>query len=273
MIKRQFYALEHLSHNSEASSSSSSSSSDSFKASSSDVNSDDHASSPAPINQIDVSSPEDESADENDSVNPAKLGWVFERDEIEHLPKQPHKEKRKLSHGRANSGTEEYVVMCKNVLKCRLCPKTICLTGDTMRAHLSSQKHARSLKHLEEGTLKLMLNSDGEEEEQGETHAERYARTLASAKEEKAPGTLKRKKSSGRQRQRKRTKRKALLAAKEEGRTVDSANHGDIASATASIEMKGTHLKLKKRKPKMSKLTVNKKILKGKPNMHGGFSA
>ena len=33
---------------------------------------------------------------------------------------------------------------------------------------------------MKDGKLKVMLNSDGEEEEQGETHAERYARTIAS---------------------------------------------------------------------------------------------
>ncbi|MQL69805.1 hypothetical protein Taro_002122 [Colocasia esculenta] len=45
-------------------------------------------------------------------------------------------------------------------------------------AHLP-QRHARSKKLLEEGRLKLMLNSDGEIEEEEETHAERHARTVA----------------------------------------------------------------------------------------------
>ncbi|KAJ0961494.1 hypothetical protein J5N97_001998 [Dioscorea zingiberensis] len=38
-------------------------------------------------------------------------------------------------------------------------------------------------KLLGEGRLKLMLNSDGEIEEEQETHAERHARTLALAQE------------------------------------------------------------------------------------------
>ena len=38
------------------------------------------------------------------------------------------------------------------------------------------QGHARSLKLLAAGKLKVQLNSDGEEEEEGETHAERLAR-------------------------------------------------------------------------------------------------
>jgi hypothetical protein len=42
-----------------------------------------------------------------------------------------------------------------------------------------SQRHARSKKLLGEGRLKLMLNSDGELEEEQETHAERHARTIA----------------------------------------------------------------------------------------------
>lgn len=39
-----------------------------------------------------------------------------------------------------------------------------------------SQRHIRSLKLLAAGKLKVQLNSDGEEEEEGETHAERLAR-------------------------------------------------------------------------------------------------
>lgn len=37
------------------------------------------------------------------------------------------------------------------------------------------------MKQLAEGKLKIQLDSDGEEEEEGETHAERYARTMAAA--------------------------------------------------------------------------------------------
>ncbi|KAL3679729.1 hypothetical protein R1sor_022685 [Riccia sorocarpa] len=47
------------------------------------------------------------------------------------------------------------------VLKCRLCPKIICLNEETMQTHLSSKRHARSLKQLAEGRLKIKLDSDG----------------------------------------------------------------------------------------------------------------
>ncbi|KAL3679733.1 hypothetical protein R1sor_022689 [Riccia sorocarpa] len=93
------------------------------------------------------------------------------------------------------------------VLKCRLCPKIICLNEETMQTHLASKRHARSLKQLAEGRLKIKLDSDGEEDEEGETHAERYARTLAAAQEvqEESKNT---KRDSGRQRQRRREKAK-----------------------------------------------------------------
>lgn len=38
------------------------------------------------------------------------------------------------------------------------------------------QRHARSLKQLASGKLKVQLDSDGKEEEEGETHAERLER-------------------------------------------------------------------------------------------------
>ncbi|KAJ0971602.1 hypothetical protein J5N97_019561 [Dioscorea zingiberensis] len=75
------------------------------------------------------------------------------------------------------------ILKCKSVFKCRLCPRIILLNDNTVRTHLSSKRHARSKKLLGEGRLKLMLNSDGEIEEEQETHAERHARTLALAQE------------------------------------------------------------------------------------------
>lgn len=55
-----------------------------------------------------------------------------------------------------------YVLQCKSVFKCRICPTVICLTEDTLRDHLQSKRHARSEKLLSEGRLKAMLNSYGE---------------------------------------------------------------------------------------------------------------
>ncbi|GAB2288876.1 hypothetical protein Dimus_023183 [Dionaea muscipula] len=93
----------------------------------------------------------------------------------------------------------------KSVFKCRLCPKIVCLNEDSLRNHLNSKRHSRSEKLLNDGRLKRMLNSDGEEivlEEVGETHAERYTRILALTQEKP------KKKNKGRQRQRQRLKRK-----------------------------------------------------------------
>lgn len=102
------------------------------------------------------------------------------------------------------SGVLDCVLKSKSVFKCRLCPRIVCLTEETLKAHLTSKRHARSEKLLKEGRLKKMLNSDGEIEdgEDGETHQERHAKILALAESNKNE-----KKNKGRQRQK---KRKAL---------------------------------------------------------------
>ncbi|KAJ6999249.1 lisH domain-containing protein isoform X2 [Populus alba x Populus x berolinensis] len=95
------------------------------------------------------------------------------------------------------------ILKCKSIYKCRICPRIICLTEETMRAHLSSKRHARSEKLMKENRLKVMLNSDGEIENlDEETHAERHARTVALAQGKST------KKNKGRQRQRKRLKKR-----------------------------------------------------------------
>ncbi|PUZ51553.1 hypothetical protein GQ55_6G196900 [Panicum hallii var. hallii] len=94
-----------------------------------------------------------------------------------------------------------YILKCKSVYKCKLCPRIMCLNEEMVRVHLKSKRHARSKKLLGEGRLKLMLNSDGELEEEEETHAERHARTIALAQQVQKP-----KKDSGRQRQNRRKK-------------------------------------------------------------------
>ncbi|KAI3726439.1 hypothetical protein L1987_66236 [Smallanthus sonchifolius] len=102
------------------------------------------------------------------------------------------------------------VLKSKSVFKCKLCPRIVCLTEETLKAHLKSKRHARSEKLLKEGRLKMMLNSDGEVEEleeDGETHQERHAAILALAESNKN-ATKDSKKSKGRQRQRKRLKKK-----------------------------------------------------------------
>lgn len=99
------------------------------------------------------------------------------------------------------------ILKCKSVFRCRLCPRIVCLSEETLKTHLKSKRHARSEKLLSEGRLKLMLNSDGEieeEEEDGETHAERHARIVAATQN----SANSKKKNKGRQRQRKRLKKK-----------------------------------------------------------------
>ncbi|KAL9158427.1 hypothetical protein ABFS82_08G068200 [Erythranthe guttata] len=56
----------------------------------------------------------------------------------------------------------DWVLKCKSVYKCRLCPRIVCLTEETLKAHLSSKRHARSDKLRKEGRLKLMLNGSGQ---------------------------------------------------------------------------------------------------------------
>lgn len=70
------------------------------------------------------------------------------------------------------------ILKFKSVFKCRMCPRIVCLTEETIRAHLKSKRHSRSEKLQNEGRLKTMLNSDGEIENQ-ETPAEMNARILA----------------------------------------------------------------------------------------------
>ncbi|KAF3779842.1 hypothetical protein EJ110_NYTH31668 [Nymphaea thermarum] len=96
------------------------------------------------------------------------------------------------------------VIRLKTVFKCKLCPRIICLSEETMRTHLKSKRHGRSEKLFKEGRLKLMLNDDGEIVEETETHAERHARTVVAAQN----AANQKNKNRGRQRQRNRSRKK-----------------------------------------------------------------
>lgn len=109
---------------------------------------------------------------------------------------------------------DDCILRIKSVFKCRICPKVLCLNEEALMAHLNSKKHARSKKKLNEGTLKVMLNSDGKIEEDQETHEERHMRTLSVAQE---PVSSK-KKDSGRKRQNIRRKRKQLQQLKKKAK-------------------------------------------------------
>ncbi|KAL3568351.1 hypothetical protein D5086_031002 [Populus alba] len=140
-------------------------------------------------NAIDGDSSDDETEDDRKTFTGIKIG-------------------KKQSNIKANEESvpddiQDCILKCKSVYKCRICPRIICLTEETMRAHLNSTRHSRSKKLMKENRLKVMLNSDGEIENMDqETHAERHARTLALAQGKTT------KKNKGRQRQRKRLKKR-----------------------------------------------------------------
>lgn len=92
------------------------------------------------------------------------------------------------------SDASDFFLKCKSVYKCKLCPRIVCLTIQTLIAHLKSKRHARSVKLLKEGRLKLMLNEDGRIE--GEMHPEEEDRPIR----EQNPSASK-KKSKGLKRQ------------------------------------------------------------------------
>eukprot|EP00271_Cylindrocystis_brebissonii_P011418 TRINITY_DN2893_c0_g1_i1.p1 TRINITY_DN2893_c0_g1~~TRINITY_DN2893_c0_g1_i1.p1 ORF type:complete len:508 (+),score=162.16 TRINITY_DN2893_c0_g1_i1:326-1849(+) len=122
------------------------------------------------------------------------------------------------------------VVVCGTkgtVFKCRVCPKVVCLSEATMQAHLQSKGHTRSMKKLAEGRLQFFVNSDGEVEEAGETHAERMSRTMAIGNTAKA--SSEKKKNKGRQRQRRRVR------SKEEAKAVDTTNAGGATEETQEL--------------------------------------
>ncbi|KAG9140877.1 hypothetical protein Leryth_010417 [Lithospermum erythrorhizon] len=84
------------------------------------------------------------------------------------------------------------VVKHKSVFKCRLCPKIVCLSKETLIAHIKSKRHARSEKLLKEGRLKNMLDPNGrieesksDEEDQGISPTEAFAQDSGKPREKK----------------------------------------------------------------------------------------
>ncbi|TVU33769.1 hypothetical protein EJB05_15576 [Eragrostis curvula] len=234
MIKRRFFKQDH-GDNSGSSSSSSSSGSDSDR----DPEEEEVADEEAEEQEEEQESSGHESGEEEElepQVQKESSGYQSEDssgndvdgpsvddDEDEHISPRikEHPEislpAKKASYGNVDStkdaaetddATEadftNYILKCKSVYKCKLCPRIMCLNEEMVRVHLKSKRHARSKKLLGEGRLKLMLNSDGELEEEQETHAERHARTIALAQQ-----VQKAKKDSGRQRQNRRRKKRS----------------------------------------------------------------
>ncbi|KAG5227235.1 hypothetical protein OIU77_001494 [Salix suchowensis] len=226
MIKRRFFKAEH--GEKDEASSDSSSSSDS-EAEASGQSEDDVVSEPEDNNESEdddtVAEPKEDTESEaslsssgyeseDSSANAIDGDSSDNETEDDRKTLTGIKIRKKQSNFTANKEAvpgdiQDCILKCKSVYKCRICPQTICLTEETMRAHLNSKRHARSEKLMKENKLKVMLNSDGEIENMDqETHAERHARTLALAQSKPT------KKNKGRQRQRKRLKqRKEVNAA------------------------------------------------------------
>lgn len=219
MFKRQFYAVDHA-DNDDASSSDSSVNTNSDDDSAHDQ--DDDASSPEEAtpgsNDFDSDSegggepPESESEDEEwNTFRDRNVKVVQSIDSSHFLLKKPTTtetadDESGEDEAATESGGDRVVLRVGGVLKCRYCVKILCLSDESMKAHLLSKRHARSLKQLASGKLKVQLDSDGNEEEEGETHAERLERIRSIAEEKVVP--VKRKAKSGRPRQRKRAKQK-----------------------------------------------------------------
>ncbi|KAL8117955.1 uncharacterized protein LOC141723508 [Apium graveolens] len=239
MIKRRFFKHEH--GDKDAPSDSSSSSSDSDSESEVELDSDneqmqhdnnavaDKKQSSVPSSSSSGYESEDSSAHEvdldspglpssEDDLDPAEKGedvgttHPFEKKKSGKLDK-PYSTKAEKDEIPSDSDLPSCVLKAKSVFKCKICPRIICLTEETLRTHLKSKRHSRSEKLLSEGRLKIMLNSDGELEalEEEETHQERHAATLAAAAaavEQSRQKSAKAKKNRGRQRQRMRAKKK-----------------------------------------------------------------
>ncbi|KAI8534497.1 hypothetical protein RHMOL_Rhmol10G0094700 [Rhododendron molle] len=73
------------------------------------------------------------------------------------------------------------ILKCKSGFKCRLCPRIVCMTEETLKAHLKSKRHACSETFLNKGRLRLIRNSDGKVEGEVNAGAERCARIAAAA--------------------------------------------------------------------------------------------
>ncbi|XVF20698.1 hypothetical protein REPUB_Repub12eG0024900 [Reevesia pubescens] len=226
MIKRRFYKFEHGDKDNVSDSSSSSSDSElEVKASEesepeSESESEEEAVAHVKQNHLACSTSsgyesEDSSANE---VGVDSAGLIDDdNDETEDDKQTFINDKLYSKHGaqvletKSNSTTKEellpddfpdFILKCKSVFKCKLCPRIVCLNEETIRAHFNSKRHARSEKLLKEGRLKTMLNSDGEIENQ-ETAAETHSPVDAVAQDKQT-----KKPRGGRHRWEKGSKRK-----------------------------------------------------------------
>ncbi|XP_057994750.1 uncharacterized protein LOC110659001 isoform X2 [Hevea brasiliensis] len=206
MIKRRFYREEHGDRDApsldSSSSDSSSSSSDSEVEAEATKESEDHAVVAEPKENDESCSSSSGFTNEDDGTGNEKQIPVGPRLSSKHgagiLKKEFNGEAQKESEP---ADMPDFVLKFKSVYRCRICPRIVCLTEQTMMTHLNSKRHARSEKLLKENRLKAMLNSDGEIENQ-ETPTEMHNRIVALAENKS------KKKNKGRQRQKKRSRTK-----------------------------------------------------------------
>ncbi|RDY11146.1 hypothetical protein CR513_04236, partial [Mucuna pruriens] len=183
MIKRRFFKLDHGDRDATDPSSSSSDSELEVEAEASEEESEDDAIAEVKPNDDEVGSTSSGYVSEEDSsandVDVNSGGLLFSEDDAgainerqmlinRELLNKCDTEKSNVLAEKKSLSTDmpSYVLKCKSVFKCKLCPRIICLSEDTLRDHLQSKRHARSEKLHSEGRLKAMLNSDGEIENQ-----------------------------------------------------------------------------------------------------------
>lgn len=221
MIKRRFYRIEH--GNRDAPSNSSSSSSDSeveAEVEATEETEDEEENEVAESRENNEASSSSGYESEDSSVNEVNLDSSGLPTSDDDITTQKHMQIITESHpsGKGNAepvNTEhgqkkdeipldaaDCVLKLKSVFKCRLCPRIVCLSEETLKAHLTSKRHARSEKLLREGRLKLMLNSNGQIE--GEAHSEMHDATTVSVEEK----PTKFRKAKGERKQKKRLRKK-----------------------------------------------------------------
>ncbi|KAG5062569.1 hypothetical protein AAZV13_02G081100 [Glycine max] len=182
MIKRRFFKLDHGDREASDPSSSSSDSELEAVAETSEEESEEDAIAEVKPNDDEAGSNSSGYASEDSSANDVDVnsaGLLFSEDDAGAINERQMLINRELlSKGdteKSNVLAEKkslptdlpsHVLKCKSVFKCRLCPRIICLSEETLRDHLQSKRHARSEKLLSEGRLKAILNSDGEIENQ-----------------------------------------------------------------------------------------------------------
>ncbi|KAL6993989.1 hypothetical protein U1Q18_012098 [Sarracenia purpurea var. burkii] len=212
MIKRRFYRLEHADGVVASDSSSSSSDSELEAEAPEETEAEDAAAAARVRDRHEALSSSSGYESEDSSANEVDVdssGLITNDDEIGTGPDgqsviRRHSSSKSDAEKDATGSDVGCILKHKSVFKCRLCPRIVCLTEETLKRHLKSKRHARSEKLLSEGRLKFMLNNNGEIEEEGETHAERHARCVAAT----PISSDLRKKQKGRQRQNKRLKKK-----------------------------------------------------------------